>query len=69
MAQKETAQQKEKRLNELYSDIFSEGQAEDHFIYLTNKSRGKHTTLSNIRKHFVNHELGTLLRTFDPIAI
>ena len=29
MAQKETAQQKEKRLNELYSDIFSEGQAEE----------------------------------------
>lgn len=63
-----TAQQKEKHLNEMYSDIFSEGQAIDSFIYLTVKSRGKHTTEANIRNAHANRMLGTLLRKFDPIA-
>jgi hypothetical protein len=59
---------KERHLNQLYADIFSQEQAVEHFIYLTNKSRGNYTTEANIRKHHTNHTLGTLLRKYDPIA-
>lgn len=59
---------KEKHLNELYADCFSESEAIDNFIYLTNKSRSKHTTEKNILNSFINHELGTLLRKYDPTA-
>jgi len=63
-----TLKQKEAHLNALYKDAFSEDQAVDNFIYLTNKSRGKHTTEANIRNCAVNGTLGTLLRKLDPIA-
>lgn len=63
-----TAKQKEEYLNALYFDIYSEEQAVESFIYLTNKSRGKATTENNIRNHYKRRELGTLLRKFDPIA-
>ena len=65
---KRTAQQHEKHLNALYNDIYSEEQAVDNFIYLTNKGRGKHTTERNIRNKHQRRELGTLLRQFDPIS-
>lgn len=60
--------QLEKKLNELYADAYSESQAIEQFIYLTNKSRGKHTTEKTIRNAYNNHELGTLLRKYDPTA-
>ena len=60
--------QKEAHLNALYFDCFSEEQAVDNFIYLTNKERGKKTTESNIRKAYRRRELGSLLRRLDPIA-
>ncbi len=60
--------QKEKHLNALYADMFSEEQAVEHFCYLTNKTRGHATTEANIRKHHRNHTLGSLLRRMDPIA-
>ena len=63
-----TAAQKEKHLNAIYADSYSQSEALDNFIYLTNKARAKRTTEANIIKHFVNHELGTLLRKYDPIA-
>jgi len=63
-----TAAQREKHLNALYFDAFSEEQAIDNFIYLTNKSRGKYTTERNLRNAYHRRELGTLLRRLDPIA-
>lgn len=63
-----TAAAKEKYLNALYFDAYSEEQAVENFIYLTNKSRGKHTTERNIRNAHQRRELGTLLRRLDPIA-
>ena len=64
-----TQKAKEKHLNALYADIYSEQEAMDNFIYLTNKNRsGGHTTEKNIRTCFYNHTLGSLLRKYDPIA-
>jgi hypothetical protein len=45
---------KEKELNNLYSDTFSEDEVVTQLIYLTNKSRGKHTTENNIRNQYRN---------------
>lgn len=63
-----TAKQKEKELNELYADIYSESEAIDAFEYLTSRDRVKNTTMEGIRKAYHNHELGSLLRKLDPIA-
>lgn len=65
---KKTLKKHEYHLNQLYADIYSEEQAVEHFIYLTSNQRKLKTTEANIRKHYVNHELGSLLRKFDPIA-
>lgn len=60
---------KERHLNALYFDIFSEEQAVDNFIYLTAKNRtGGSTTEAHLRKCYRNRELGTLLRRLDSIA-
>jgi hypothetical protein len=63
-----TAAAHEKRLNQTFADNYSEAQAVDNFIYLTNSNRGKHTTVKAIRTAHNNQELGTLLRKYDPIA-
>ena len=63
-----TAAAHEAKLNQTFADSYSESQAIDNFIYLTNKSRGKHTTVKAIRTAHNNQELGTLLRKYDPIA-
>lgn len=64
-----TLKDKERHLNELYFDCFSEEQAVDHFIYLTTKGRqGGSTTENHIRNAYRRRELGTLLRRLDPIA-
>lgn len=69
MSKKMTPKQKEKHLNALYFDCFSEEQAVDNFIYLTTKGRiGGRTTEANIRKQYNNRQLGTLLKRLDPIA-
>jgi len=65
---KNTKKNHEKYLNELYADMYSEEQAQDEFAYLTNRSRGKYTTRNAISVAHANHELGSLLRKFDPIA-
>lgn len=60
---------KERHLNQLYADCYSEEQAVEQFIYLTNKSRiGGHTTEKHIRHCHRNHMLGSLLRRLDPQA-
>lgn len=59
---------KEKSLNNLYFDCYTEEQAVEKFIYLTNKIRGNHTTEKNIRKQYRMRKLGTLLRRLDPVA-
>lgn len=59
---------KEKRLNEQFSEIYSEDQAVESFIYLTNKSRGKATTENNIRKAYREGKLGSLLKRLDFTA-
>jgi hypothetical protein len=65
-----TKKSKERKLNESFTDMYSEEEAVDNFIYLTNKDRGKGntTTEKHIRVCFNNHELGSLLRRLDPIA-
>ena len=65
---KRTPKEHERHLNALYTDSFSESQAVEQFIYLTSKNRSQRTTEANIRNHHANHQLGTLLRKFDPIA-
>lgn len=59
---------KEKRLNNLYFDCYTEEQAVEKFIYLTNERRGNHTTEKNIRQQYRMRKLGTLLRRLDPVA-
>lgn len=60
---------KEEKLNQFYSDSYTEDEAVEQLIYLTNKKRaGKTTTISNIRKQYKNRKLGTLLKRLDPIA-
>lgn len=56
------------RLNEMFTDSFSENQLVDNFIYLTVKSRGKHCSENAIRKAHRNREFAQLLRRLDPIA-
>lgn len=59
---------KEKHLNALYFDVWTEDEAVDNLIYLTNKTRsGGHTTVNGIRSAYRRRELGTLLRKLDPI--
>lgn len=64
----ENHKQKEHRLNGQFSDSFTEEQAVERFIYLTNKDRGRPTTIANIRRHYKNYALATLLRKHDPTA-
>jgi hypothetical protein len=59
---------KEQKLNDLFSSCYSVDEALDNFIYLTNKSRGKHTTEQNIIIQYHNRKLGSLLKRLDPIA-
>lgn len=64
-----TLAEKEKHLNDLFADIYSEEEAVNNFIYLANKNRsGGHTTEKNIRNCYTNHTLGTLLRKYDFTA-
>jgi hypothetical protein len=59
---------REKELNKIYSDCYSEDDAVEDLIYLTNKNRsGKVTTVNTIRKHYRNATLGTLLKRLDSI--
>lgn len=54
----------EDHLNQIYSDTYSEQEAVDHFSYM----RGGKIWKSLIIKHVNDHELGALLRKYDPIA-
>lgn len=60
------------RLNKVYSECFSEDEAVDAFIYLTNKNRGKGrgniTTEKHIRDCYNRKTLGALLKRLDLIA-
>lgn len=61
--------EKVKHLNELYTDMFTEEQAVENFIYLTVKGRaGGRTTVNHIRNCHRNRSLGNLLKKYDPIA-
>lgn len=68
MKKNKTKSDYEKHLNDLYADSFGMEQAIEQFIYLTSDKRGERTTKSNIISCYVNHQLGTLLRRYDPIA-
>jgi hypothetical protein len=63
-----STKEREKELNKFYSECYSEEAAVNDLIYLTNKNRGgKVTTVNNIRKHYRNATLGTLLKRLDSI--
>lgn len=67
--QKRNIAEQEKYLNQVYSDSFTEDQAVEQFIYLTNKSRaGGVTTENKIRKAYRDRTLGRLLRRLDFTA-
>lgn len=59
---------KEAKLNNIYSDCYTENDVVNELVYLTAKSRGKHTTENNIRKAYRERKIGTLLKRLDPIA-
>jgi hypothetical protein len=64
----ELKREKKARLNDLYSDAYSNSKLGKAFIYLANKTRNRMTTTeSHIRHCSNNHTLGTLPR-LDPIA-
>lgn len=64
-----TDKEAERRLNELYAEIYTEDDAVDNFIYLTVKDRiGGSTTEGHIRNCWQRRELGSLLRRLDPVA-
>lgn len=56
------------RLNEMFTDSFSENELVDNFIYLTVKSRGKYCSENAIRKAHRNREFAQLLRRLDPVC-
>lgn len=62
------AKTKERNLNQQLSESYTEDQAYYRFMYLTNPSRGRHTTENHIRKCYRNETLGSLLRRLDPTA-
>lgn len=66
MKKKETKNDKEQRLNELFADIYSEQEAYDSFKYLTNENRTKYTTKGGLWGAIQNHMLGSLLRRIAP---
>lgn len=59
---------KERRLNDELSDIYTVDEAIDKFLYLTSPKRGEHISERELREHYENRELGTLLKRLDPIA-
>lgn len=61
------AKEKLQAVNNMYSEMNIDFILEN-FIYLTSKSRGKHTTESNLIKQHQNNKLGNLLKRLDPIA-
>lgn len=63
-----TNKEKEQHLNATYSEIYTQENAIDNFIYLTSRQRSKRTTESHIIKCYSNGTLGSLLRRLDPIA-
>lgn len=65
---KKTKKAYETHLNASYADAYSLSEAIENFCYMTNKSRGKATTIKAIQTAHNNHELGTLLRKYDSIA-
>ncbi len=58
----------EQHLNAILKDIYSEQEAVDNYIYLTNKARGKTTTERNIRTQHNAGQLASLLKRLDPQA-
>jgi len=63
-----TTNNKMQRVNEMFTDSYSVDQMIDTFIYLTNKSRGKHCTEKAIVTAYNNREFAQLLRRLDPIS-
>lgn len=62
-------QKTEKHLNESYASCYGEEESYNAFEYMTVKGRdGGSTSEKNIRHHYHNQMLGTLLRKYDRIA-
>lgn len=65
---KKTFKQYELYLNAFHSEHYDFETMKDNFIYLTNKTRGKHISEKTLIKAYYNKTLGSLLRKYDPIA-
>ena len=60
---------KEKRINELIIDCFTEEQFVDIYDYLTVKNKaGLRTTSNNLRNQYKNRNVAALIRRLDPMA-
>ena len=59
---------KTEQLNELYSSSYTEDEAIDQLIYLTNKSRGNHISEKKLRIAYREERLGEILKKYDPVA-
>lgn len=58
----------EERLNRMYSEEYSWEQAKDALIYLTNPSRGKHTSEYKLLMAYKKGTLGSMLKRLDSVA-
>lgn len=56
---------KEAILNKELSEKMMESDAVEHFAYMTNQTRLKHTNEENIRKQWREKRLGSLLKRLD----
>lgn len=56
---------KESILNKELSETMMESEAVEHFAYMTNQARLKHTNEENIRKQWREKRLGSLLKRLD----
>jgi hypothetical protein len=56
------------RLNQIFSDSFTEESLLDNYIYLTKQRRGRTCTERGIKQAYRNGNFAQLLKKLDPIA-
>lgn len=59
--------QTDRRIQDLYTENYSQEQFVDQFIYLTNKSRGEYCTERLLIKKYQYGGIGELIKRLDPI--
>jgi hypothetical protein len=57
----------EKRLNRVFSEIYTLNEVLERFEYLQNKKRGQAIRKATIIKAYKENRMGTILRKYDTI--